>query len=230
MKWNSLTFFPRYCVYSPLVQGLGMTHIPKRLNNLVNSLRYLCWNPCTVVRCSSRTATVFRRQSPGPISLDWSESCLRYFRPCRCYWVCWTPTSGAVPRTRSNLCPIRKRPANKPVKYRRSNKNHMPQREVPSKTIVGRNEKKKNRNYRFARAQTVFNVALEYYAVRLREPERFVDGLKCVAFGRKSGEDGRIHRTPFVVNDLERALRVLGHGYAAPREYTVRCCVHTETL
>lgn len=81
----------------------------------------------------------------------------------------------------------------------------------------------KTNNYRFTRAQAVFNVALKYYTVRLGEPERFVDGLKCVAFGREPGEDARIHRTPFVVDDLERALRVLGHGHATSREYTVRC-------
>lgn len=85
-----------------------------------------------------------------------------------------------------------------------------------------------NNCYRFARAQTVFNVALEYHAVRLREPERLVDGLQGVAFGREPGEDGRVHRTPFVVDDLERALRVLGHGHAAPREYTVRCYRHAD--
>lgn len=79
-------------------------------------------------------------------------------------------------------------------------------------------------NYRFAWTQAVFHVALEYHAVRLREPERLVDGLQRVAFGREPGEDGRIHRTPLVIDDLERALRVLGHGHAAPREYTVRCC------
>lgn len=77
--------------------------------------------------------------------------------------------------------------------------------------------------YRFTGTQTVFYVTLEYHTIRLGEPESFVDGLKCIAFGWEPGKYGWIHGTPFVIDDLERALRVLGHGHATSREYAVRC-------
>lgn len=87
----------------------------------------------------------------------------------------------------------------------------------------GKNKMGTELYYRFAGAQTVFYVTLEYHTIRLGEPESFVDGLKCIAFGREPGEYCWIHGTPFVVDDLERALRVLGHGHATSREYAVRC-------
>lgn len=65
---------------------------------------------------------------------------------------------------------------------------------------------KKKTSYRFTWSQTIFDITLEYNAVALGESERFVDGLQCIAVRCECWENGRIHWTTIVVNDLECTL------------------------
>lgn len=77
-------------------------------------------------------------------------------------------------------------------------------------------------SYRFTWSQAVLDVALEDHTIALGEPERLVHGLQSVAVGSESGEDRGVHRTTVVVDDLECALGVLGHGDARTGEDAVR--------
>ena len=66
--------------------------------------------------------------------------------------------------------------------------------------------------YGFTWSQAVLDVALEDHTIALCESEGLVDRLQGVAIGHESREDGGVHRATVVVDDLEGALGVLGHG------------------
>lgn len=102
-------------------------------------------------------------------------------------------------------------------------------------------------NHRFARSQTVLDVALEDHTVRLGESKCLVDRLKSVSVGREAWKDGWIYWTsenetitcssnlliiariffafknyqPFVIDDLEGTFWVFGHGDATSCENSI---------
>ncbi len=64
--------------------------------------------------------------------------------------------------------------------------------------------RKKVTTNRFARSETVLDVALEDDSVGLGEPEGLVHADQGVALGGEPGEDGGVDGAAFVVNDRER--------------------------
>lgn len=79
-------------------------------------------------------------------------------------------------------------------------------------------------NGRFAWSQAIFNVTLENDAVTFGESECLVYRLQCIAFWCESRENGWIDWTTFIVDNLECALRVFGHGNTWSSKDTVWCC------
>lgn len=74
---------------------------------------------------------------------------------------------------------------------------------------------------RLAWSQAILDVTLEDNTVAFSETEGFIDRLQCIAIGCEGWEDSRVDWATFVVDDLECALRVLGHGNAWTGENTV---------
>ena len=64
-------------------------------------------------------------------------------------------------------------------------------------------------SHRFARSETVFDVALEDDTVGLGEPKSLVDADQGVALRRETGEDSRVDRAALVIDDGESGARVL---------------------
>ena len=76
--------------------------------------------------------------------------------------------------------------------------------------------------YRRTWSQTVFNIALEYYAIRFRKPECFVLTNKSCPIWSKPRKDGWVNGTPIIINDGKGGSGIFGHGKTASSKYSVR--------